>query len=90
MLGSGLYTQGVKMWIGQVMMNHLPTIPPSADNDEVNKRNLKLLNDQWEKPKRSNEVMKILMTHTYPFKRAILKTFVLKSYCLGGFETHFC
>ena len=50
------------------MMNHLPTIPPSADNDEVNKRNLKLLNNELEKPKRSNEVMKILMTHTYPFK----------------------
>ena len=52
------------------MMNHLPTIPPSADNDEVNKRNLKLLNNELEKPKRSNEVMKILMTHTYPFKRS--------------------
>ena len=52
------------------MMNHLPTIPPLTDNDEANKRNLKLLNVEWEKKKRSNEVMKILMTHTYPFKRS--------------------
>jgi len=46
-----------------------PEIPAFSDDEESNKRNLKLLKDEISKIKPSQEVVKSLMTRTFPYRR---------------------
>ena len=46
-----------------------PVIPSCADDDEANKRNLQLLKEESLKTKPRSEVIKELLTRTYPARR---------------------
>ena len=44
-------------------------IPPYADDEEANVRNMKLLREEAAKAKPAYDVIKSLMTRTYPYRR---------------------
>ena len=58
------------------LAKHLyPSIPSCADDDESNRRNVELLKVECLKPKPSCDVLKTLITRTYPFRRASIIDF---------------
>ena len=50
-----------------------PAIPDGADDEESTKRNLELLEGEGLKSKPCSDVMKDLLTHTFPIQRVTIK-----------------
>lgn len=46
-----------------------PDIPPSADDDEANRRNVDLLLEEFSKTKPPQDTVKRLLTHTFAHRR---------------------
>ena len=67
----------------KILKHVYPAIPAFSDDEESNKRNLKLLKDEISKPKSSKEIIKTLMTRTFPYRRkSLLESEVSVSECV--------
>ena len=59
-----------KLFKGEGTQKHsYPNIPPHANDEESNGRNMKLLKEEAAKAKPDHAVIKSLMTRTYPYRR---------------------
>ena len=59
-----------KIKIADNAKHSYPKIPPSADDEESNERNLSKLKEESTKIKPSHEIIKTLLIRTYPVRRA--------------------
>ena len=59
-----------KVKIDSGLKHNYANIPPSADDDEANERNIELLLEEFSKVKPSQDIIKTLLTRTFAYRRS--------------------